>query len=833
MKIITHKMSFNNLIITLSLLPAIAATGCASKHAPWPNPDEYTAGNSIWFDTPTSSEISSPWLINDFSSTPVNPDHEWESKSLPIGNGSFGGAILGSVSRERVVLNEKSLWTGGPASGVERYWNMNRTVSPATLDSIRQLLVEGKNAEAGRMTSIAFRGNVPYDRNCFGTFTEMGEALITTGINENDVHDYKRILNIDKSVALVSFKADSVDYARRYFCSYPDSVMVWKYQSEGGLQDLVFTFNTPQIIDTVTVVDGNSLLYQGHVENNGMKWALRVAAKAINGGSVEADAAKRTISVTGADDVEFLLAGDTDYRMNFSPDTSDPKAFVGTDPAVIVNKVIDAASRKSYEQLYADHLKDYSNLYNRVVLAINPDESRPSDLPTDKRLHAYRNDTIDHGLEETYYNFGRYLLISASRPGNMPANLQGLWHNNFDGPWRVDYHNNINVQMNYWPAASTNLLECFTPYIDYIRGLVKPGETTAKSYWGARGWTAGISTNVFGFTAPLDAGDMTWNYNPSAGPWLATQVWEYYDYTRDKDWLREVGYPIIKSSADFASDLLYKANGSYTAAPSYSPEHGQCDLGSTYANAVTREILMDAIEAAKILNKDAESVKEWQEKLDNIYPYQIGRYGQLQEWYEDIDDNQDKHRHTNHLFGLHPGRSIDAISDTTLANAARETLRERGDEATGWSMGWKLNHWARLFDGDHAYTLFKNLLKQGTADNMWDVHPPFQIDGNFGGTAGITEMFLQSHSGRINLLPALPSQWGNSHITGLLARGNFEVSVYAKDGRLYYAIIKSNKGGKCNLYYRGMETSVDTTPGMILRVTADESTHTLKAIKEQ
>ena len=314
---------------------------------------------------------------------------------------------------------------------------------------------------------------------------------------------------------------------------------------------------------------------------------------------------------------------------------------------------------------------------------------------------------------------------------------------------------------------------------------------------------------------------MSWNYNPTAGPWLTTQIWEYYDYTRDKEWLAEVGYDIIKSSANFVSDLLYYANGSYTSAPSYSPEHGTCDLGATYANAVTREVLIEAIKAAEILNKDADLVAEWKNKLNNMYPYQIGRYGQLQEWYEDIDPYGDQHRHTNHLFGLHPGSTVNPITTPELAEACKETLRQRGDAATGWSMGWKLNHWARLQDGDHAYTLFKNLLKEGTMDNMWDTHPPFQIDGNFGGTAGISELFLQSQMDTLYILPALPSDWTEGSITGLLARGNFTVDIYYANNQLDYALVTSNMGEECRVRYNGKKMAFPTVKGEQYRITME------------
>lgn len=789
---------------------------------------DYTEGNALWFDAPNSSTAgASIWNTNDYSSTTTNPDQLWERKSFPIGNGSFGGNILGGVNRERVVLNEKTLWKGGPATGASAYWNMNNTVSSTTLQNIRNYLANSNNYSANTLVQSNYKGKIDYTKDKFGTYTMMGEAYVSTGINESGVSDYKRIINMDRSLAVVEFKANGTSYQRRYFASYPDSVMVWRFTSEGDAQNLTFSFNTPQTVNSVTSPAAGSLLYNCKLPGNNMAWALRVLVRTNDGGTVVADPSARTITVSGSNDVEFLLAGDTDYIMNFDPDMTDPYAFVGVDPVTSVNERIEKAATKTYDELYDAHYADYSELYGRVDLSINPSESFEN-LPTPTRLSNYRSGSLDHGLEQQYFQYGRYLLISSSRAGTMPANLQGLWHNNIDGPWRVDYHNNINLQMNYWPATCTNLLECFQPFIDYVKGLVKPGEKTAQAYYGARGWTAEVSTNIFGFTAPLNSTDMSWNYNPTAGPWLATQIWEYYDYTRDKEWLRTVGYPIIKSSANFVSDLLYLYNGTYTSAPSYSPEHGTCDLGATYANAVTREVLQEAINAAEILGDNPSELSEWRNKLQNMYPYQVGRYGQLQEWYKDIDTYNDTHRHTNHLFGLHPGTSINALEDADLVAACKETLRQRGDAATGWSMGWKLNHWARLLDGNHAYILFQNLLKDGTADNMWDLHPPFQIDGNFGGTAGVSELFLQSHNGMLHLLPALPDAWTDGHIHGLRTRGNFTVDIEYADGKLDNAIITSNAGEDCMVRYNEQVLNFPTVAGESYRVRYDSMNDELR-----
>ena len=551
-----------------------------------------------------------------------------------------------------------------------------------------------------------------------------------------------------------------------------------------------------------------------------MKFAIRI--KAITKGGTTTVEQDRLI-VKDADEVVFLLTADTDYKMNFQPDFKDPKTYVGSDPEQTTRKTMEGAIRKGYDELYRAHEADYTSLFNRVKLQLNP-EVTARNLPTNLRLANYRKGQADYRLEELYYQYGRYLLIACSRPGNMPANLQGMWHNNLNGPWRVDYHNNINIQMNYWPACSTNLGECTRPLVDFIRSLVKPGAETAKAYFNARGWTASISANIFGFTSPLSSEDMSWNFNPMAGPWLATHIWEYYDYTRDKEFLKSTGYDLLKSSAQFTVDYLWhKPDGTYTAAPSTSPEHGPVDEGTTFVHAVVREILLNAIEASKVLGVDKKERKEWEYVLAHLAPYKIGRYGQLMEWSRDIDDPEDEHRHVNHLFGLHPGHTLSPVTTPELAQAARVVLEHRGDGATGWSMGWKLNQWARLQDGNHAYKLYGNLLKNGTLDNLWDTHAPFQIDGNFGGTAGITEMLLQSHMGFIQLLPALPDAWQDGSVSGICARGGFEVNLSWKDGKLAEAVVTSEKGVPCTVRYEDKTLSFKTKKGSSYRIVMDNN----------
>ena len=791
-----------------------------------------TPRNLIVFDTPTSDETPPAWTMPYRGA--VNADPEWERKSLPIGNGSIGGNVFGSIGRERVTLNEKSLWMGGPAAD-PFYWDMNKRVNPEILTQARQALANGDKNTADSLIRNNFNGNTPYNRESFECFTTLGEATVETGIEPGAVTGYRRVLDVDSSLVRVSFAIGGRRHLREFFASYPDSVMAARFSSPGAPGNLTFRFATPHEVTSATKAGPNALLVEGRLANNGMRWAIRIEALAAPEARITIDPASQSLAVDGSDDTAFIIAAGTDYRRNTDPDPTDPGAYTGDDPAPNVNATAREAAALGYNALRQRHIDDYRSLYGRVSLTLTSNRSNDL-LPTPDRLGAYRRGERDNAMEELLFNYGRYLLISSSRPGNLPANLQGMWHNNIDGPWRVDYHNNINLQMNYWPTDICNLAECFAPFSDFVESLRKPGETTARSYFGtARGWTASISANPFGFTAPLADKNMSWNYIPTAGAWLSSQLWDHYLFTLDREWLRQTAYPLIKASADFSADILFEHNGKLTSAPSYSPEHGTADLGATYANAVTREILANAIAASEVLSTDRADRARWNGALDRIAPYQIGRHGQLQEWSDDIDDPGDTHRHTNHLFGIHPGSSIIATRNPDLADAARTTLAQRGPKSTGWAMGWRVKLYARLLDGDNAYRLLRNLISTGVADNRWDLHPPFQVDGNFGATAGMAEMLLQSHPAQngihrkstrgtrpaneltdtpieLHLLPALPAAWPDGAVRGLRARGNFLVDIDFSDGKLTSASITSISGSPCVLRYQDHTLDVPTAP---------------------
>lgn len=758
-------------------------------------------------------------------------DPQWERRSLPIGNGNIGASLFGSVATERLSLNEITLWNGGPGTskGPAHYWNVNKKSTDA-LRQIRKAFAAGDSALAAQLTADNMNGVAAYERGAepewrFGNYTTLGELRVATGIDACDEGSYSRTLSLDSALARVSFTAGGVRYVRETFCSHPENVLVVRFTaSKKGKQNLLLKYvPSMEAKGTTSNVDANELLYVGNLTNNGMKVVVRIAMR-HKGGKVVRDG-HEGLQVKGADEVEFILTADTDYKMNFDPDFNDPKTYVGVEPMETTASWLKAAMALNYKRLMRRHLADYRPIFTRVSLSLGADANKALtrtelEKATPDRLADYRRGVADPYLEALYYQFGRYLLISSSRAGNLPANLQGLWLANSDAPWHADYHNNINIQMNYWPVMQGGLQECAKPFVDYVRTLVKPGAVTARDYFGARGWTASISANPFGFTAPLRDRDMSWNLSPVAGPWLAAQVYDIYTFSRDKEWLKNEAYPIIKGAALFCQDFLWrKPDGNYTVAPSTSPEHGIVDDGVTFCQAVVRELLTDAVEAANILGVDQAESAQWQDVLRHLPPYRIGRYGQLMEWSRDIDDPKDEHRHVNHLFGLHPGHTVSWTHTPELAKAARVVLEHRGDGATGWSMGWKLNLWARLLDGNHAYKLYGNLLKNGTADNLWDLHPPFQIDGNFGGTAGVTEMLLQSQDGDIHLLPALPDAWADGEVKGLCARGNFVVDITWRGGQLAEARVRSNSGEAGVVRYKGQTLPVDVKQGETLVVT--------------
>lgn len=758
-------------------------------------------------------------------------DPQWERRSLPIGNGNIGASLFGSVATERLSLNEITLWNGGPGTskGPAHYWNVNKKSTDA-LRQIREAFAAGDSALAAQLTADNMNGVAAYERGAepewrFGNYTTLGELRVATGIDACDEGSYSRTLSLDSALARVSFTAGGVRYVRETFCSHPENVLVVRFTaSKKGKQNLLLKYVPSMEAKVATYnVDANELLCVGNLTNNGMKVVVRIAMR-HKGGKVVRDG-HVGLQVKGADEVEFILTADTDYKMNFDPDFNDPKTYVGVEPMETTAGWLKTAKALNYKRLMERHLADYRPIFTRVSLSLGADANKALtkaelERATPDRLADYRRGVADPYLETLYYQFGRYLLISSSRAGNLPANLQGLWLANSDAPWHADYHNNINIQMNYWPVMQGGLQECAKPFVDYVRTLVKPGAVTARDYFGARGWTASISANPFGFTAPLRDRDMSWNLSPVAGPWLAAQVYDIYTFSRDKEWLKNEAYPIIKGAALFCQDFLWrKPNGNYTVAPSTSPEHGIVDDGVTFCQAVVRELLTDAVEAANILGVDQAESAQWQDVLRHLPPYRIGRYGQLMEWSRDIDDPMDEHRHVNHLFGLHPGHTVSWTHTPELAKAARVVLEHRGDGATGWSMGWKLNLWARLLDGNHAYKLYGNLLKNGTADNLWDLHPPFQIDGNFGGTAGVTEMLLQSQDGDIHLLPALPDAWADGEVKGLCARGNFVVDITWRGGQLAEARVRSNSGEAGVVRYKGQTLPVDVKQGETLVVT--------------
>ncbi|HEY1717558.1 MAG TPA: glycoside hydrolase N-terminal domain-containing protein [Verrucomicrobiae bacterium] len=729
----------------------------------------------------------------------AQPAEKW-TDALPIGNGRIGAMIFGGVSDERIQFNEDTLWTGKPHDYV-------RAGAREQLPKIQQLLFDGKTKEAEQLAKTNFLSD-PVRQKAYQPFGDL--HLHFSGAT--NVSDYRRELEVDSAVARVSYRADGVNYKREAFASHPDNAIVLHFTADKpGRVGFTLKMDSPQTNSKTTAIATDTLALSGQVEAGGLKFESRVKVICI-GGTVTTNG--NVIAVENADSAMLILVAATSFK-NFQDISGDPGKLCEQDLIKIQNPDFDA--------LFSRHLADYQNLFGRVTL--NLGRTDRADLPTDKRLEQIKTSGLDGdpSLAALYFQYGRYLLISSSRAGGQPANLQGLWNDNLNPPWESKWTLNINCEMNYWPAEVANLGECTAPLFGMIDDLAVSGARTAREQYGCGGWVVNHNTDLWRGTAPINGVDGIW---PTGGAWLCQHLWEHYLFTGDKKFLARA-YPDMKSASQFFADFLIRdpKTGWLVTSPSYSPEQGELCYGPTMDNQLIRALMENTIAAAKILGRDEKFSATLAKIRGQLPPNQIGKYGQLQEWLDDIDKPDNNHRHMSPLWALFPGADI-TPADPKIFDAAKLLLKWRGDGSTGWSYAWRIPLWARTGDGEFSYRQLNLLFQRRTLPDLLDLCGPFQIDGNFGATAGIAEMLLQSQwtektevgsqkpEARIlDLLPALPKEWPTGSVTGLCARDGFEIDLNWSDGALTRAVIRSKLGNPCVVRCGGKEIELKTKIG--------------------
>ena len=748
------------------------------------------------------------------------PATEW-TDALPVGNGRLGAMVFGNIQNERIQFNEESLW-----AGVRR--NCNNPNSLDYLDKVQQLLLNDKNNEALDIAQEYLMGIPPRIRS----YQTFGDVFINLNIDPAKISAYERSLDLNTGIATTGFNYNGQHIQREVFASSPDNIIVIHLNS-GNSNALTGTITMTREKDAAVKASGqDGLIMEGQITDepdpqtgpggNHMKFAAIL--KVLNSdGSVTTS--KNAISLKNASHVTLLVTAATNYnlqKLNFDR---------GISPVNVCEEILAENNGKTYNKLKATHTKDHQEIFNRMSIQLG--DINMDTIPTDVRLQNVIDGKTDDNLMALYFQYGRYLLMGSSRePGQLPANLQGIWNPYFDAPWNSDYHTNINVQMNYWPAEVCNLSETSLPYIQFFSAVNEPGSVTAKEMYGANGWTMHHATNIFGRTAVQDA--IRHGMFPMGAGWVCFPVWRHFEYSMDTTYLKVTGWPVIKGAVQFILDFLIESPQGYlVTAPSYSPENTfylpgsneemRLTYGPTMDIMIIRELFDYALQSMEILKIEDPIRTTIIQKRDSLPPVQIGANGTIQEWIKDYNEVEPGHRHISHLLGLHPGTQI-TEDDESLFEAARKTIEYRlshGGGHTGWSRAWIINFYARLLDGDEAYNHLHLLLQKSTLTNLFDTHPPFQIDGNFGGTAGIAEMLVQSHRDFIHLLPALPTAWENGHIKGLKARGDFTVDIEWENGVLYDVAITAGHSGPCKLKYKNNIITLHCEKNKTYKLTKD------------